>query len=152
MIPIFILQTWLLGLLSLGVVGSAIYFGYEWQQRSWGWDPVLKEWVFAPNFGLNQETMLFAAAIILTLFALAGGMIVRGILRLTNRGKADADADPRKTPAPTSQQRLRRPDGSELQIEFYGPEDGSPIVLTHGWGLDTREWNYLKRIFPGFFD
>ena len=80
MIPIFILQTWLLGLLSLGVVGSAIYFGYEWQQRSWGWDPVLKEWVFAPNFGLNQETMLFAAAIILTLFALAGGMIVKGIL------------------------------------------------------------------------
>ena len=80
MIPIFILQTWLLGLLSLGVVGGAIYFGYEWQQRSWGWDPVLKEWVFAPNFGLNQETMLFAAAIILTLLALAGGMIVKGIL------------------------------------------------------------------------
>ena len=74
MIPIFILQTWVLGLLSLGVVGSGIYFGYEWQQRSWGWDSVLKEWVFAPNFGLNQETMLFAAAIILTLFALAGGM------------------------------------------------------------------------------
>ena len=145
MIPVFILQTWLLGLLSLGVVGSAIYFGYEWQQRSWGWDPVLKESVFAPNFGLNQETMLFAAAIILTLFALAGGMIVKGILRLTKRGKADADTDPRRTPAPTSQQRLRRPDGSELQIEFYGPEDGPPIVLTHGWGLDTREWNYLKR-------
>ena len=144
MIPIFILQTWLLGLLSLGVVSSAIYFGYEWQQRSWDWDSVLKEWVFAPNFGLNQETMLFAAAIILTLFALAGGMIVKGILRLTKRGKADANADPRRTPAPTSQQRLRRPDGSELQIEFYGPEDGSPIVLTHGWGLDTREWNYLK--------
>jgi hypothetical protein len=19
------------------------------------------------------------------------------------------------------------------------------LVLTHGWGLDTREWNYLKR-------
>jgi hypothetical protein len=41
MIPIFILQTWLLGLLSLGVVGGAVYLAYEWQQRSWGWDPVL---------------------------------------------------------------------------------------------------------------
>ena len=145
MIPIFILQTWLLGLLSLGVVGGAVYLAYEWQQRSWGWDPVLKQWIFTPNFGLNEETMLFVAAIILTLLALAGGMIVKGILRLTSRGKADPDADPRSAPTPTSQQRLRRPDGSELQIEFYGPEDGTPIVLTHGWGLDTREWNYLKR-------
>ena len=145
MIPIFILQTWLLGLLSLGVVGGAVYLAYEWQQRSWGWDPVLKQWVFSPNFGSNEETMLFAVAIILTLIALAGGTIVKGILRLTSRGKADADADPRTAPNATSQQRLRRPDGSELQIEFYGPEDGTPIVLTHGWGLDSREWNYLKR-------
>ena len=37
MIPIFILQTWLLGLVSLGVVGGAVYLAYEWQQRSWGW-------------------------------------------------------------------------------------------------------------------
>ena len=55
------------------------------------------------------------------------------------------------TPAPRSQQRLRRPDGSELQIEFYGPEDGPPIILTHGWGLDSREWNYLKRDLSGVF-
>ena len=151
MIPIFILQTWLLGLLSLGVVGGAVYLVYEWQQRSWGWDPVLKQWVFSPNFGSNEETMLFAVAIILTLIALAGGTIVKGILRLTSRGKADADADPRRAPNATSQQRLRRPDGSELQIEFYGPEDGTPIVLTHGWGLDSREWNYLKRDFSDRF-
>jgi PAS domain S-box-containing protein len=145
MIPIFILQTWLLGLVSLGVVGGAVYLAYEWQQRSWGWDPVLKQWVFSPNFGSNEETTVFAVAIILTLIALAGGTIVKGILRLTSRGKGDADADPRTAPNATSQQRLRRPDGSELQIEFYGPEDGTPIVLTHGWGLDSREWNYLKR-------
>ena len=145
MIPIFILQTWLLGLLSLGVVGGAVYLAYEWQQRSWGWDPVLKQWVFSPNFGSNEETTVFAVAIILALIALAGGTIVKGILRLTSRGKGDADADPRTAPNATSQQRLRRPDGSELQIEFYGPEDGTPIVLTHGWGLDSREWNYLKR-------
>jgi pimeloyl-ACP methyl ester carboxylesterase len=145
MIPIFILQTWLLGLFSLGVIGGALYLAHEWQQRSWEWDPVLKQSVFAPNFGSNEETVLFAVAMILTLLALAGGTIVKAILRLTNRGKANADADPRRTPKATWQQRLRRPDGSELQIEFYGPEDGTPVVLTHGWGLDAREWNYLKR-------
>ena len=151
MIPIFVLQTWLLGLFSLGVIGGAVYLVHEWQQRSWGWDPVLKQSVFAPNFGSNEETMLFAAGIILTLLALAGGTLVKIILRLASRGKADPAIDPRRTPKATSQQRLRRPDGSELQIEFYGPEDGTPIILTHGWGLDSREWNYLKRDLSDHF-
>jgi alpha/beta hydrolase family protein len=144
MIPIFILQIWLLGLLSLGIVVGAVYLAYEWQQRSWQWNPVLKECIFTPDFGLNQETMFLAAAMILTLVALAGGTIVNTILKVTSSGKAVRTTDPRRTPPPASQQRLARPDGSELQVEFYGPEDGSPIVLTHGWGLDTREWNYLK--------
>jgi pimeloyl-ACP methyl ester carboxylesterase len=72
-------------------------------------------------------------------------MIVKAILTLTTSGKAVGAADPRKAPAPMLQQRLRRPDGSELHVEFYGPENGLPIVLTHGWGLDSQEWNYLKR-------
>ena len=145
MIPTFILQTWLLGLLSLGIIGSAFYLAREWQQRSWVWDPVLERWFFAPDFGANQETMLLVIAIILIGVALAGGTIVKAILRLTTHGKAGAKADLRRTSKSTSQQRLLRPDGSELQVEFYGPEDGIPIVLTHGWGLDSREWNYLKR-------
>jgi pimeloyl-ACP methyl ester carboxylesterase len=145
MIPIFILQTWLLGLFSLGIIGGALYLVHEWQQRSWRWDPVLEQSFFAPNFGLNEETMLLAIALILMLLALGGGTIVKAILRLTRSKTAETDADPRKMPKAVSQQRLRRPDGSELHIEFYGPEDGIPIVLTHGWGLDSREWNYLKR-------
>jgi pimeloyl-ACP methyl ester carboxylesterase len=144
MIPTFILQTWLLGLLSLGVAVGAGCFAHEWQQRSWGWDPVLQRSIFAPDFGWNQETTFLAAAIILTVVALAGATIIKAILKLTTSGKAVAAADPRKAPTPASQQRLRRPDGSELHVEFYGPENGPPIVLTHGWGLDAREWNYLK--------
>jgi pimeloyl-ACP methyl ester carboxylesterase len=145
MIPTFILQTWFFGLLSIGVVVGAGYFAHEWQQRSWKWDPVLRESIFAPDFGWNQETILLAAAIILTLVALAGATIVKAILKLTTSGKGVGAADPRRAPTPALQQRLRRPDGSELHVEFYGPENGPPIVLTHGWGLDSREWNYLKR-------
>ena len=100
---------------------------------------------FRAGFGWNQKTMLFASAIVLTLVAFAGGLIVKAILRLTKPGKVDADSDARKTPTPRSHQRLRRPNGSELQVEFYGPRMGIPIILTHGWGLDSREWNHLKR-------
>jgi hypothetical protein len=135
MIPTFILQTWLLGLLSLGIIGGAVYFAHEWQQRSWVWDPVLERWFFAPDFGSN-DTMLLFIAVGLIVLALAGGTIVQAILRLTARGAADAKADPRRTPKARSQQRLSRPDGSELQIEFYGPEDGTPIVAYPRLGLE----------------
>ncbi|MES2572312.1 MAG: alpha/beta fold hydrolase, partial [Verrucomicrobiota bacterium] len=53
--------------------------------------------------------------------------------------------------AAASRQKLERPDGSKIEVEFYGPEDAQPIVLTHGWGLDSNEWTYLKRELPGRF-
>lgn len=50
---------------SLGIIGGAIYLAHEWQQRSWVWDPALERWLFAPNFGANEETMLLVIAIVL---------------------------------------------------------------------------------------
>jgi pimeloyl-ACP methyl ester carboxylesterase len=143
MIPTFIFQIWFLGLFSLGVIGEAIYLTHEWQQRSWGWDPIHLESVFAPTFRANEEMAMLAAAGVLLLIALTGGSIVKGILRLMRHSKTGDD--PRLAPTPTSNQRIRRPDGSELEVEFYGSADGIPIVLTHGWGLHSHEWNYLKR-------
>lgn len=35
--------------------------------------------------------------------------------------------------------------GAELYVETHGPADGPPIVLTHGWGLDSTIWSYAKR-------
>jgi pimeloyl-ACP methyl ester carboxylesterase len=143
MIPTFIFQVWLLGLFSLGLIGGVVYLGHEWQQRSWAWDPVRLESVFAPSFGANEETALLVGAVLLLLIVLAGGSIVKGILRLTSRSKPNDD--PRVSPKPVSVQRIRRPDGSELVVEVYGAADGIPIVLTHGWGFHSAEWNYLKR-------
>jgi pimeloyl-ACP methyl ester carboxylesterase len=41
--------------------------------------------------------------------------------------------------------RLGRPDGSELRVECYNREDAPPIILTHGWGANSTEWDYLKK-------
>lgn len=143
MVPTFIFQVWLLGLLSVGFIAGLIYLTHEWQQRSWMWDSARMESVFAPDFGANQETAMFAGALLLLLIVLFGGSLVKGVLRLTHRSKPNDD--PRDSTRPNSVQRLRRPDGSELEVAFYGAADGIPVVLTHGWGLHAAEWNYLKR-------
>ncbi|MCW1912938.1 alpha/beta hydrolase [Luteolibacter sp. GHJ8] len=43
---------------------------------------------------------------------------------------------------------VERPDGSQLRIYCYGDPDGEPLVATHGWGLSSEAWNYLKREIP----
>lgn len=41
--------------------------------------------------------------------------------------------------------RLTRPDGSEIQVEIYGPDDSPTLILTHGWGPDSTVWYYAKK-------
>lgn len=42
-------------------------------------------------------------------------------------------------------QRLPRPDGTELQVEHYGPADGPALLITHGNGTNSTVWYYAKR-------
>lgn len=46
---------------------------------------------------------------------------------------------------------VRRPDGSELRVECYGPTDAPPLVWTHGWGVNSTEWFYQKRYLADRF-
>jgi len=41
--------------------------------------------------------------------------------------------------------RLRRPDATELHVEWYGPAGAPTLILTHGWPLDSTAWYYVKR-------
>jgi pimeloyl-ACP methyl ester carboxylesterase len=66
-------------------------------------------------------------------------------MRLMGRSGGGAAGEGPKATRDGLVRRLRRPDGSEIQVELYGPEDGPPVVLTHGWGADGTEWYYLKR-------
>lgn len=140
MIPTFILQIWLLGLTSLGIVTGGIILAREWSIRSWRWDPNLQQSVFSPELGSNPATWFLVAALVLFVIALAGMPIARTIVGLTGGG---GKAEPIPTPAPSSEVMLNRPDGSCLRVRFYGPPDGIPLVCTHGWGLNSNEWNYL---------
>jgi alpha/beta hydrolase fold len=67
------------------------------------------------------------------LWALAGGVIVRGIpSTLTqSEGSVDREALPKRFRDWARECWLCRPDGSKLRVECYGREDAPPIILTH---------------------
>jgi pimeloyl-ACP methyl ester carboxylesterase len=142
-IPTFVLSVWFFGLLSLGLIGGGAYLLWEWYQRAWAYDPQLDRYIFDPNFGFNLPTALLVAGLGLLVWAFAGGLILRWIGSLTSASQTAGDR-PRYT-RQGRVQRLARPDGSELQVESYGPENGPPIILTHGWGYNSTEWYYLKQ-------
>jgi pimeloyl-ACP methyl ester carboxylesterase len=153
MIPTSIFRVWFLGLFSFLLIGAGVYAGHEWYRRAWGYDFERQQSYFDPRLGVNPPTLLLAVAVGLLLWALMGGLIVRALFSLWSKGKGAASGDP--PPRPDGHgalvTRLGRPDGSELQVECYGPEEGPPIVLTHGWGADRSEWDYLKQDLAGRF-
>ena len=62
----------------------------------------------------------------------------------------EADEDPRSERL-GEVHTIRRPDGSELRVECYGPADAPPIIMTHGWGANSTEWFYPKKYLTGRF-
>ncbi|MFE6922847.1 alpha/beta fold hydrolase [Nocardia sp. NPDC057663] len=61
----------------------------------------------------------------------------RFVSRLLNRGVSN---DPRFAMPVGRIAEVRSADGTRLHVEVYGPEDGFPIVLSHGISLALRVW------------
>ena len=83
MIPAFILQIWLFSLFALGVLVSSAYLATEWLRRSWVWDASQMQSVFRPDWGFNEHTAILGVSLLLLLFTLLGGSLVRLILAVS---------------------------------------------------------------------
>ena len=153
--PFQILGIWLRGLFTLVLLGAGAYLLVHWYQHRQivVVDPPVRvepgrsddetreeprSHVVVWEFGWNRETAFLLGGLALAGWSLGGGW---ALPRLLPRAKTD---DP-ETPRDGAVQRLRRDDGTELHVEVYGPADGTPIVLTHGWGLDGDEWTYARK-------
>lgn len=144
MIPVLILQMWFLGLVSLGLLAGAVYTAREWQQRSWSWDASIGQSVFTPQWGWNEDTMLFALAVLLSVIIIFGGSLLKRLLRMLRRSAAVEEDETKPMPRGDAHT-IDRPHGCRLHVECYGPKDGIPLVLTHGWTLNSTEWKYFVR-------
>jgi pimeloyl-ACP methyl ester carboxylesterase len=36
------------------------------------------------------------------------------------------------------------PSGASVHVDTFGPADAPPLVMIHGWGLDSTIWRYLR--------
>jgi pimeloyl-ACP methyl ester carboxylesterase len=141
-LPIYVVLQWIVGLFSLGIFAGGAYMVWEWYQRAWEYDSELAQRVFDPNWGWNSQTALLAVGLGLLIWSLAGRLILQMVIGAFKRGRAEERP---VDVAPAANRRIERPDGSEIEVEMFGPADAPPIVLVHGWSLKSREWNYLKR-------
>jgi pimeloyl-ACP methyl ester carboxylesterase len=87
--------------------------------------------------GLDKATALLAAGIGVGIWSLGAGRFIYRRFRRAGPDEPASNRSSRKT-------RLRRPDGTELNVEEFGKPAGPTVILTHGWGMDSTEWYYAK--------
>ena len=161
--PFNIIGMWFKGILSIAILAGGIYLLRQWYEDSQVVERVQSgprlsttepdasragRRVFRFEPGWNRPTAELAGGLALLAWAFAGQFVYGGLMALTLKSGAGAKPGS-KDENPNSDrggdvQRLRRPDGSEIQVECYGPADAPPIVLTHGWGVNSTEWFYVK--------
>src|SRR5687768_9948366 len=117
--PFGVLFTWLLGLLSLALLGGGLYLLWAWY------------------VGVVVGTAYLVAGGVMIVLTFTGRLIV---LLFHPRGSDEPSAMRTGTV-----QRIARPDGTELQVECYGPAGGHPLIFLHGNGTNSTEWYYAKR-------
>ena len=117
--PFGLLLLWLLGLLSLAILGGGLYLLWAWY------------------VGLVVGTSYLVASLVMLVLAFTG----RWLVLLFHPSGPDEPTAARTDAV----QRIGRPDGTELQVEPYGPADGPVLLFTHGNGTNSTVWYYAKR-------
>lgn len=127
LMPLDFLMRWLTGLFSIALLGGGIYVLDRWHDRD------------LPDFPIrafdDRAWFWLAAGVI--------GWSLVGFLPILLLRRAGQDE-------PTAMrsdrvERIERPDGSEIQVEFFGSADAPPLILTHGWGPNSTVWYYAKK-------
>jgi pimeloyl-ACP methyl ester carboxylesterase len=128
--PLILLARLLMSVLSLALLAGGGYLLWSW------WDG---DWIVGGD-GLahraRDDWRLWVATALLA-WSFLGRMLV---LPLISR----PDKDPTRA-LRFEGRTLSSPTGNQLYVEIHGPDGGPTVVLTHGWGLDSTIWFYLRR-------
>jgi pimeloyl-ACP methyl ester carboxylesterase len=128
--PLILLARLIMSMLSLALLGAGVYWLWSW------WEG---QWILGAD-GLThhvRDNWRLWAAIGLLAWSVLGRLVV---LPLISR----PDKDPTRA-LRFEGRTLPSPSGNQLYLEDHGPRGGPTVILTHGWGLDSTIWFYLRR-------
>ncbi|AYV47529.1 alpha/beta hydrolase [Caulobacter flavus] len=128
--PLILLARWLFSLLSLAILAAASYLLWSW----WNGAVVIDAQGLAHR--LREPWRLWTGLGLLA-WSLLGRWPTTWILT-----KPDTE---RTRPVRERSHMIQSPTGSRLYVEVHGPTDAPPVILTHGWGLDSTIWFVLRR-------
>lgn len=130
--PLFFLLRALFSLLSLIVLGVAVYFLWTWYQ---GKDLIDTAGV---AHHIREDWRLWWGLGLLA-FSFLGKFVLKPLLARRDTEKLN--------PSRGAGQPLPGADGAQLHVEVAGKPDAPVIVFTHGWAMDSTIWAYTKRHF-----
>lgn len=140
--PLSFLLGWLLGPLSVAGICFSGYVLWEWVRgtQTNANSLAISENSLAAGIASGSGAIalwLIVACAVWILWSLFGRLAV---LALFPKGQNEPRSERRGTLS-----ELRARDGARLHVEIEGPENAPVLLMTHGWGLDSTAWYYLRQ-------
>lgn len=129
--PLIVLARIALSLLSWAVLVVSGYLLWTWRDGQWLVDT-------AGRVYQVQEDWRLWCGLGLLAWSFLGRLVVMPLV--TRR-----DTDPTSAERGQTSSYVDSPTGSRLYVEVHGQADAPTVILTHGWGLDSTIWFYLRR-------
>lgn len=102
-----------------------------------------REWeTYRNTFNDDYADRCLYGAIALFLFIVLGKFLIKALLSTKRKGE-----DQPQMFKPVKSDKINRPDGSSINIEYYGKEDGQPIIFVHGLNANIKNWYYQRKYF-----
>lgn len=129
--PLLIIAYFIADLLSIAYPFVVYYLWREWHR----YDNTIND---------DYAERCLYGGIALLVVMLLGRLLLKALL-----SKRRPDEDEPHSFESSKRDTLKRPDGSQINIEYYGPENRQPIVFVHGWNASIKEWYYQRKYFEG---
>lgn len=127
--PLLIIAFIIADLFSIAYPFVAYYLYKEWDR-------------YRNTFNDDYAQRCLYGVIALLLFILLGRFLIKSLLSKKRKGEDEPHMfDTNKRDA------IKRPDGSTINVEYYGKQDGQPIIFVHGLNANIKNWYYQRKYF-----